>query len=363
MFYYFRFIIALVISIIFTQSSFAEPQEACEIIQEQSCVRRATERLKVGSLCAFGALKWALFGSVVRALKVNSLSSALWSAVDFTTIPLRSLKTGLYEMILPWQQPIESKSIDFTCPITDKNACVRDEATEGHALAIYKLMKDIHRAFRKAKVPYFAQGGTLLGCVRHGGFIPWDDDLDIVVTEEYANAMPKVLEILNKKGYKTITTESFCKSLVKGFKLFINGELQDPNKVSDVLGIMYTGWRVERWFDRPKVHGKETLPFCDIFLMKKGCDRYYYASGWPEYSVHKNDIYPLKEAKFGSYTISIPRNPYLFLDAEYYKWSDHMQKYGHGYGNAQVDLVRFTAPLEKMSEKDYLPAGPFGPLN
>ncbi len=44
-------------------------------------------------------------------------------------------------------------------------------------------MKDMLRVLdeicRRHDIPYWISSGTLLGCIRHGGFIPWDDDLDV----------------------------------------------------------------------------------------------------------------------------------------------------------------------------------------
>ena len=60
-----------------------------------------------------------------------------------------------------------------------------------------ELFQAVHDACEKLGIEYMMHFGTLLGAVRHKGYIPWDDDIDIVMTWEnfdrFVELAPSVL--------------------------------------------------------------------------------------------------------------------------------------------------------------------------
>ena len=80
---------------------------------------------------------------------------------------------------------------------------------------IIKTVKHIHNFCTKYNIDYCISDGTLLGCNRHNGIIPWDGDFDIMIFKDGFFKLKKLINEFSQDGFEIIT-------ITPGFKVFYN---------------------------------------------------------------------------------------------------------------------------------------------
>lgn len=71
-----------------------------------------------------------------------------------------------------------------------------------HQQALFTLLAEFDRLCKALDIPYVLFAGTLLGAVRHRGFIPWDDDLDVMMLRpHYERFLREADSVLDKEKF------------------------------------------------------------------------------------------------------------------------------------------------------------------
>lgn len=123
---------------------------------------------------------------------------------------------------------------------------------------LYAMMCDVDDFCAEHEIKYYMLGGTALGARRHGGFIPWDDDIDIgMLREDYEKFLSVAHKLRGAFVLKNYRNDRHCDSVITRM-YFLDTEIDNPAIQN-------------RWFDKRMYFDVFPLDYVprDIIKQKK----------------------------------------------------------------------------------------------
>lgn len=190
-------------------------------------------------------------------------------------------------------------------------------------LADAELLRLVHETLEKHGLSYWLDYGTLLGAVRHKGFIPWDDDLDICMTrEEYDRAVPILKKELSQYG--VYITDSNVVRI--GLNVWNAGLILDifPMDCVDLNSVRNKDELRNRLLKYKKIYEKKRNEPLEVFEKEReniigstsvsDCLWYHSVEGCGDNTIFENDtIFPLKKMRFEDYEFYVPNDCHTYL--------------------------------------------------
>ena len=184
----------------------------------------------------------------------------------------------------------------FPITLTEKNATDYDLPKE-FLDEIYFLLKHFDEFCNKHNIQYWVDGGTMLGCMRERGQIPYDNDADVGVFEDAYNKIISLKSELESEPFNYV----FKEEAFGCFKILSrNVAIQTSEEVI-------------------------ISPCLDIFMYKEFKDLIIIANEdfrrkFPQCYHMRLDFYPLIKAPYKELGLSCVNNPLPYLNRQYPNW-------------------------------------------
>jgi len=220
-----------------------------------------------------------------------------------------------------------------------------------HQLIMLDLLKHFDAICKEHGIKYWLSSGTCLGAVRHGGFIPWDDDLDVEMLREdylkfekvfketddyvlqtYKNDPYYVVPFAKLRNKKTAIAEhgQDLRYKYKGIYIDIFVLENSPHSVANFYNKV--SWKILTFGAKPSLSrvgkslfaiGKfvfhKSIPITRFLFgrMKGNQLRHTYGSGFSWNPRQLDWIFPLDKATFEGYEFPVPKNYDAYLGKMY----------------------------------------------